>query len=390
MKAIAKQATMVLTIAAVMGVGGVSGFARDIANATVEVRFNGAESRMLLEKNMLHPKVSVDLGDGTAHSFIVDTGAGVNLIDRSIAASQGYEVVGETGIGAPGGAQIRASIVKVPLLRVGDVTILNAEFVTMDLIGFSNGTTEGVLGLSLFKNYLVTFDRGAGYIKLSNEKLLPAGPGTLPYDAANSQVDIEINVAGKPTRAQIDTGSMGEFLLPAEMMQSLPLQEAQAASKANLVGGERDIRFARLQGSIQFAGLQFENPNIAFMTPSPGSGNIGSGILADYVLAIDQSNHLIAFRKAATANGASKNAIPRRLGIRFEGLSNVQTMTISGVAPGSLGEQAGLLAGDVLLAINDKPTAQYDMAALSSIFASQVPLKLEIERNGTPLVIDIQ
>jgi predicted aspartyl protease len=292
-----KAATASLILAVMLTVGTQSSIARESSADIGEVVFAGDSIALPLKANEVHPRVIVDFDDGEQHEFIVDTGASVNVIDSSIAESLGLEVVGETEIGAPGGPQIPSKIVIVPLARVGNVTIKNAEFVTMDVKGFSRGTTHGVLGVGLFSDYLVTFNRGAGLIKLSHDDLSANAPGVLPYDPSNGQIEIKIDVAGTTVAAHIDTGSMGEFMLPGEMMESLSLQKTQSERKAKLVGGNRDIKFAQLNGSIRFAGFQFDDPGIAFMTPSPGAGNIGSRILGDYIVSIDQKNELIEFRQ---------------------------------------------------------------------------------------------
>ena len=334
--------------------------------------------------------VAVDFGDGEQYDFIVDTGAGVNVIDISIAESQGYEIVGETEIGAPGGPQIPATIVKVPLVHVGDATIVDAEFVTMDVNVFSGGMTQGVLGVGLFHEYLTVFDLGAGQITISRDSLSADDAGVVPYNAEDGQVQIEIDVAGTQVATHIDTGSMGGLMLPGEMMESLPLTDAPTSGgKARLVGGQRDIKHAQLDGSILFAGHEFENPDVAFMTPSSGHGNIGGRILDQFVVSVDQKNHLIAFRKSGGDAVAANDKKPRRLGVQFRGMPGGSVLTIGRVDPGSLGEEAGMLPGDVLLTLNDKPTEQYGMSDLRTLFAGSEPLKFDIERDGVSKTIEI-
>jgi len=383
-----RQIAALMVFAAALTVG-VQSSARESDADTGNVNFAGDTVVLPLKKHNMHPVVFVDFGDGKQYEFIVDTGASVNVIDSSIAESLGYEVIDETEIGAPGGPQIRANIVMIPSARVGDVTISDAEFVTMDVLGFSGGRSHGVLGVGLFSDYLLTFDRGAAHIELSRDSLSANDPGVLPYDAANSQVEIDIDVAGMAVAAHIDTGSMGEFMLPGEMMETLSLLSKPSISQARLVGGNRDIKSAQLDGSIQFANFVFENPNVTFMTPSPGSGNIGSGILADYIVSIDQKSHLIAFRTPADGGVAANNDKPRRLGIRFRGMPGGKTLTIASVNPDSLGERAGLAAGDVLLMLNEKPTDQYDMSELGALFGSHAPLKFDVERDGEAKIIEI-
>jgi type II secretory pathway component PulC len=65
-------------------------------------------------------------------------------------------------------------------------------------------------------------------------------------------------------------------------------------------------------------------------------------------------------------------------------------LEIGRVDPGSIGETAGLLAGDVLLTLNGRPTAEYDMSELGTLFRSSTPLRFDIERDGVAKTIAIQ
>jgi len=390
MKIRSRVISALVVVASLTAIGGQSSIARDSAADIGEFNFAGDAVVLSLVKEAMHPMVVVDFGDGGQHNFIVDTGAGVNVIDISIAESQGYEVVGETEIGAPGGPQIPATIVKVPLVHVGDATIVDAEFVTMDVNAFSGGMTQGVLGVGMFHEYLTAFDLIAGQITISRESLSAGHPGVLSYNAEDGQVQIEIDVAGTRVATHIDTGSMGGFTLPAELMASLPLKEAPVSgAKARLVGGERDIQMAQLDGKIRFAGLDYEHQNIAFMSPSSGHGNIGGRILGELVVSIDQKNHLVDFQKSASDAVVANARKPRRLGVQFRGMPGGSVLTIGRVDPDSLGEKAGLLAGDVLLTLNDKPTEQYGMSDLRTLFGSSEPLRFEIERDGVSKTIEI-
>jgi hypothetical protein len=352
--------------------------------------FTGESVELALIESRMHPRVKVSIAEDE-YEFIVDTGAGVNVIDTQLAEAQGYEVVGETEIGAPGGPQIPATIVRVPLMQVGSATIIDAEFVTMDIAGFSGGQTQGVLGINLFREHLLTFDAGAGRITVSHGNLAAADPGVMPYVTDESSlVTIELNVAGTPVATHVDTGSMGSFMLSADMLESLPVDELPiAGGKARLVGGERDIKFAELQGSIEFAGLSYENPRITFMSPAPGQGNLGSEIMDELVVSIDQENQLISFQKPAGREQVKKAGKPRRLGLMFRGMQGQGALTVGNVFPGSIAEKAGLLAGDNLVSLNDRPAADYNMSDLRELFGSTTPLFMEVERGGQMKAVHI-
>ena len=386
---IQSRTAMALVMASLAMLASQSSTARDSSADIGEFNFSGDAVVLPLVKDSTHPKVVVDFGDGEHYEFIVDTGAGVNVIDSSIAESQGYEVVGEMDIGAPGGPQIPGKIVVVPLVRVGDATIENAEFVTMDVIGFSGGMTQGVIGIGTFSDYLVEYYIRGGQITVSQGSLSADKVGVIPYDGSKGQIEIEVDVAGTIVPTHIDTGSMGGLMLPGEMAASLPLIEApMSGGKARLVGGERDIAHAQLEGNVQFAGLKYENLTAAFMTPSSGSGNIGGKILGQLVVSIDQKNHLIGFEKRLHDKAVAKTG-KRRLGIQFSGRSNIDSLTIGRVDAGSLGEKAGFLPGDALLTINDKPVEEYGMPALASLFGGSESLRIEVDRDGETQLIEI-
>ena len=247
----------------------------------------------------IHPKVNVDVGDGKGHGFIVDTAASVSLIDSAIAEEGGYEVVGKTMLGAPGGRQVPASIVRVPIARVGMAEIRDADFVAMDLASFSSGDMQGVLGLALFRDFLLTFDYGGGEIRVERGALSAQDPRAMHYQDVGGQILVEMKVAGESVSAHIDTGSPAGFTLPVEIKDSLPLKEVPvSAGNAHLVGGNRKVLQAQLDGNILFAGTAFEDPRLTFLDPSPGVGNIGSGVLREFLTTIDQRNRLIRFEQS--------------------------------------------------------------------------------------------
>ncbi|MFB3106528.1 MAG: PDZ domain-containing protein, partial [Pseudomonadales bacterium] len=113
-------------------------------------------------------------------------------------------------------------------------------------------------------------------------------------------------------------------------------------------------------------------------------------ILGDLLVSIDQQNHLIRFQKTGKVAVAANDNKPRRLGVQFRGFPSGSVLTIGRVDPDSLGEQAGLLPGDVLLTLNDKPTEQYGMSDLRALFGGSEPLTFEIERDGEAKTVEIK
>ena len=380
-----------LVLAAILIAAGPACLAEEHATELGQLEFAGDSLTLPLTEQGGHPKVIVDVGDGQQHEFIVDTGASVNVLDSAIAESLGLEVIGETQIGAPGGPQISGNIVRLPLAHVGGATIKDADFVTMDLVKFSGGSMQGVLGMGLFREYLLTYDYERNQIRVLRDALSAGEPGVMPYSDVSGHIQLDMDVAGRTLATHVDTGSMGGFTLPVDMKASLALRESgQGVSKARVVGGDRDIQFGQLDGDIIFAGSRFEDPQVSFMDPSPGYGNVGGRILGEFVLSIDQQNHLIRFQRHAHKPVAAAGNTPRRLGVQFRGMPGGSVLTIGYVEPGSLGEKSGLLPGDVLLTLNDKPSEEYDIASLGVLFRSAEPLHMGIDRDGQMRSIEIK
>ncbi|MEM7281700.1 MAG: aspartyl protease family protein, partial [Pseudomonadota bacterium] len=354
-----------------------------------QVSFTGPSVNLSLVDGQVHPLVLVDVSDREEHRFVVDTGAAINVIDNDIAKRLGYEVIGTTEIGAPGGPRIAADIVHVPELEIGELRITDAKFVTMNLNEFSHGIMQGVLGLPLFQEYLLTFDKPNGEIRLSHASLSEQDEHVVSYSDVDSHIQVTLDVAGRPVPTHIDTGSMASFTLPIELMETLPTTKTMKESgNAALVGGNRKISGATLDGTIRFAGLAYQNPRLGFMDPSPGYGNLGNRILGELIVSVDQRKKLISFQKPQQDPVANTNST-RQLGLGIRGVPGGTTLAVTSVAPESIAERAGFKVDDTLTSINGKLMSDYDMAELGTLMKSTTPLVVGVERNGQTLTIEV-
>jgi hypothetical protein len=375
----------------VLAFGMQNGLARDSAANIGDLNFDGDSLVLPLIADRMHPTLSVEMSEGEHYDFVFDTGASVNVIDSALAEERGYAIVGEMEIGAPGGPTVPAKVVLVPSLRIGDAILTNAEFVTMDIRAFSQGQMSGVVGIGAFDEYLVTFDIGRSNVLVSKDSLKAGHPGVMAYNDTDGQVEIEMDVAGTVVPTHVDTGSMGEFMLPGELMSTLPVQiSTSSGGKARLVGGDREIKTGRLDGVVEFSGLSFDNPSISFMTPSTGSGNIGSGVMRELLFSIDQQQKLVQFSRPTYRKPLDAADEPRRVGLQFRNMQGSGSLTVAAVMPGSLAEKAGLQSGDVLVAVNDKATGDYEMSELGTIFRGNDALMIEVDRNGEAVMVEIE
>ena len=156
------------------------------------LRFAGETVRLTSRSDGGHALVSAHVGDRGPFNFIVDTGSAANVIDRALAEEMGLRKVGQKDVLSGGIEPVNADVVLVPLLRVDGLTVEDAEFLSMDLDAMSLGRIQGVLGMELFREALLTLDPRNDRITVAQGELSVGGAGVMSYrsDAGSGfQVD---------------------------------------------------------------------------------------------------------------------------------------------------------------------------------------------------------
>jgi predicted aspartyl protease len=359
--------------------------------------FVGDSVRLSTNSDGAHAYVTGFVGSKQPLNFIVDTGSPVNVIDREIAETMGLKKIGEKEVLSGGVEPLTADIVVIPKVTVDGLTIENAEFLTMELSAMSLGQLQGVLGMTLFDQSMITFDPANDRIVVSQAELTAGDAGVIAYDKdAQSGFRIEAEVVGQPVTMNLDTGAPSKFTFPLALSATIPLQGAlRDGPVAQLVGGQRSIQLGTVDGIIRLAGIKYENPQVAFIDPSTTHGNIGNAVLRDLVLSIDQRNGLLQLQKSqakkVTHVVAAENAgEPRRLGMQLRSIPAGTPPTVTMIEPGSLSERAGLKIGDVLVSVNGQPMQELDFNELSTLFKNATPLRFVVERTGEPFIVEIR
>ena len=348
------------------------------------------------------PQVDVYINGEGPYPFVLDTGSSLNVFDSGIARELGLEVIGEREIGAPGMPQIPAEIVTAGELTVGGIGVEAGELVTMDLAGMSGGLFLGVLRFSAFADRLATLDLSAARLILSSGSLDPDTDGVIAFDPEDGLIDVPVSVGGRQVTAHIDTGSPGAISIPAEIARDLTFLEAPVeAGQAKLVGGQGTVSKGRLQGDVVLGPVRLEDPEVMVLDLPVPKVNIGSRLLAEYLVRIDQRQGLLLFEpRSARRVAMQRPAAPaggRRLGFRpkpgppgptglhlFDG-----GLPVDWVEEGSLAAVAGLRQGDLILSINGTSMPDFDARSLITLLGSNETLRMMVRRGGSEQLIEI-
>jgi hypothetical protein len=318
-------------------------------------------------------------GPGFAHrSFLLDTGAQLTHYTAELVAEAGLRTSGRVGITGTGAGRVRGAYVAPAALRIGTLILpvgrgisAPAEMLFGPVFSGSGRRFEGVIGYDLFAAYAVEVDYGARLLRLYPRRGAPAAGDPVPIRLIDRKpyVEASLTVGGAPLPAllHLDTGFGGTLSLNGRFVAQQNLLARVGPTLAAVmrgVGGAGEARLARID-RLRFGTIAAERPIVSlFLTQGAGvraesAGRIGGELLRRYRVTIDYAARTVRF-----APGAG-------IGAPFEadmsGLALVQVpegMVVASVAEGTAAAEAGVRAGDRLLALDGRPVAALTLEAV--------------------------
>ncbi|MDP9003414.1 MAG: retropepsin-like domain-containing protein, partial [Verrucomicrobiota bacterium] len=165
------------------------------------------------------PSVQLMINGQGPFVFGIDTGAqGGSRIDASLVEKLGLKSSGQVQATDGSGRSPQTS----EIFKLENVTIGNVQFsnVTAGSRNFKNSPrplkVDGILGLSVFSEYLVTLDFPAKVLRFDRGELPKSdGAEVLDYKGEGAIPLVELSVGSARINAHLDSGNMiGEFVFP--------------------------------------------------------------------------------------------------------------------------------------------------------------------------------
>jgi hypothetical protein len=239
------------------------------------------------------PMVDVLVNGKGPFPFILDTGATFTAIDGSL----GKELALPARPDAGGRGTVR-----IDTFSVGGAVVHGFVAGNMgSMLGGLGGANppRGVLSAAAFPGHLIVLDYP--------RKLVTIKPGALPaadnrqvfeYRADEALPVIPVRVAGHEYRIHLDSGSPSGVTLPTKYAEDLPLESPPVViGQARTVAGTFPVQMATVKGAIEIGGYTVDQKEIRFSDLRPGAqpgiGNIGAGVLKDFVVTVDSKNRRI-------------------------------------------------------------------------------------------------
>jgi len=256
------------------------------------------------------PYVMVTINGQGPFRFVIDTGTGGDaLVTPELATQLGLPTVGQAVLSDPSGQGGK----KVPIVEIGSLELAGVQFTHIRAIEhnfFSEaGQTQGLLGFTLFRDFLLTLDFPNRRVVLGNGSLAPDGEkSVLPIRMPAGVPIAWLKVDGlEPVEAQLDSGG-GGLVLPEKLAARLkwdvgPIPFASGES----VCTKFQIMAARMRSDVRIGRYTFTHP-VVEIHPAFPLVNFGSPPMQMFAITFDQKNLLVRFE--SSQNRFTLNAPP--------------------------------------------------------------------------------
>jgi hypothetical protein len=234
--------------------------------------------------------------------FGFDTGAqGDPRIDASLVEKLKLKATGQVQAMDPSRRNPQTSeTFKLESLSVGNLRFADVTVVSRNYKNSPRPVkVDGILGLNLFADYLVTLDFPARKLRVEKGEIPKAdGAEILDYKNEAGIAQVELSVGPKKIKADLDTGNaIGAFVFPTAFAEKLVFAgEPRVVGRARSASGDMEIKQVQLKDVVKLAGHEFPQPTITF--PSLGEvGNVGVKILSQFVITFDQPHQRVRLKR---------------------------------------------------------------------------------------------
>jgi Aspartyl protease len=230
--------------------------------------------------------------------FGVDTGAQAGpRIDSSLVEKLKLKASGQVSVTDPSGRNPQTvDTVKLDSIAIGSLRFTDVEAASRNYRNSPRPMKlDGILGLSLFPEYLVTLDFPAKLLRLARGELPKAdGAEILDYKSEGGIPLVELNVGNTKINAHLDSGnSIGEFVLPTSFVEKLTQSsEPRVVGRARSASGEMEIKQVRIKEVVGLGRHEFPDATITFPALSD-TGNVGAKILSQFAITFDQQHQRV-------------------------------------------------------------------------------------------------
>jgi len=283
--------------------------------AQIQPRQNPSLHQAPMVERYGKPYVMVTIDGKGPFRFVIDTGTGGDaLVTPELARELDLPTVGHAMLSDPSGqGGKRAPIVLLDTLEVAGVQFAAVRAVSHDFFAEA-GTCEGLLGFTLFRDYLLTLDFPNRLVTLGTGSLAPdGGKSVLPFRMPEGVPIAQLKIDGlDPVEAQLDSGG-GGLVLPEKLAEHLRYDIAPVVfASGRSVSTRFEMKAAKLASDVKLGRYTFTHP-VVEIHPAFPLVNFGSPPMQIFTITFDQKNLLVRFTANQKRFSLSAPPSPTRL-----------------------------------------------------------------------------
>ena len=328
--------------------------------------------------------------------FVVDTGFDVNVLNAKWVEPLGLTLTNKQTIPQPGGeievGDIADVVFALPGLVLSEQTLMAAPLSSLEM--FVGRAIDGILGHHFLQQFVVNINYESGLMTLND-------PDCYHYVGDGQEVPVLIKAAEPMVLAEfirqdttavtgqlkLDTGSIDAIGFNKNFIEDnqivAPTQKI-VAQEGVAVGGQTDAIMFRMNG-VNIGDFSFNEFVVGATMASGGfenrdnAGTVGAEILSRFHITLDYPHG----RMFLEPNDRYQTALLEdRSGLWV--VATDEGKQVFRIVPNSPADQAGLKAGDLLVAIDDQSAADLSLAQIWQRWRADVGTRyvLKIQRDG--------
>jgi hypothetical protein len=335
--------------------------------------------------------------------FIFDTG-GHNIITPPLVKQLGVKVEGNLPGSGAGEGVMEGGFSNGLDFSVGDAKVKNqlAIVFPLDKLGEIEGIPmPGMVGYETFRRFVTRIDYGASTLTLIDPaKFDPKDAGTPVKFVFNEHVpEVMGTIEGIPAKFDIDTGARSELTITKGFAEANKLRDSHPKGVEAVegwgVGGPSTGYVTRIKdmtiGDVKIgpvvAGLN--NQDKGAFAGADYSGNVGGGVLKRFIVTFDYNNRVM-YLKPRPGPVEDTNSYDRAgMWINVSG-TGFKVVAVTKTAPA---EEAGLVAGDLITAVDGVAAANVKLADLRKRLRTAAPgtvVTFTVSRDGAAKTIAVK
>ncbi|MBI1251807.1 MAG: PDZ domain-containing protein [Alphaproteobacteria bacterium] len=305
--------------------------------------------------------------NGRPFTAVYDSGAARSALSAQAAEALGLTVAGRaTASGFGGDAEVRFA-------RDVEVTLAGRSqtFRRLPVIDYAPLTRsfgrqfDLILGVDLFPDAVTMFDPGARRLSFTPRESFtpPAGAHRLRLTRHRGNYELTMRVNGETARANFDLGAGDALALSHAFAQRIQLDASNRPARlATGIGGDHDLGLASV-ARAELAGHDFADVPVSLAPdrlPTRADVNLGYALLSRFRLFMDFRRETLWLEPLP---GATEAGFERDLAGMTVRRLQPDRLTIAHVSPVGPAHDAGLVAGDEILAVDGAHVADWPQGA---------------------------